>query len=163
MNKLLPGLLQKGSIQTTAERYKEHIDEVAGIPTSAIRNMHNLIQMQFSDISKKVHFQFVNNEPYSYEKIEELDKDWREGTIKVNCTGNDSLFWGKLYNLQFRAIHDYIHCLHRLNFNYYDEVRAYQAQVNFGLTEYGKHIPFLDWELHNKILRSEIVYQAAVS
>jgi hypothetical protein len=90
-------------------------------------------------------------------------KDFRQGVIRVNTSGNDSLLWGKVYNLQFRAIHDYIHCMFELNFNFQDEVRAFNRQIEFSLEDsFTLKFPYMNWELYKKVLRSEIIYQAAI-
>lgn len=150
-------------IEKIAKGYAEADDDAPYIKDSDLHNMRQLINLQFAHLSQKVYFDFVDKDPYTYTKIDELDFDWRRGIIKVNTSGNDSMVWGKVYNLQFRAIHDYIHCLHRLDFNFYSEIEAFKKQYEFSLKdEFTTHFPYMDWDLYKNVIRSEIVYQAAV-
>ncbi len=153
--------MSKLKMETIAKKYDESVNEIDSIGETDIYNFRKLINKQFSDISKIIHFDFVDYKPYAYTSIKELMADFRKSIIKVNTCGNDSELWGGFYNLQFRAIHDYIHCLHELNFNFDDEVIAYAYQYEFSLA-YAKDFPHFDWSLYKKILRSEVVYQAAV-
>lgn len=153
----------RDAVERIATKYASLQDDMPYIHDRDLHNMRKLIQAQFAYLSKKVYFDFVDTDPYPYVKIEELDADWRRGIIKVNTSGNDSLLWGKVYNLQFRAIHDFIHCVHRLDFNFLAETHAYQQQHGFSLMdEFTKQFPYMDWELYRRVIRSEIVYQAAV-
>lgn len=142
--------------------YRNTVDDLYLIKSYDIHTFRQLINAQFSEISKIIYFDFYNNDPYPYETIDELEKDFRNKVIKVNTSGNESELWGKVYNLQFRAIHDWIHCVHQLDFNYRHETRAYDLQLDYSLKEYGKQFHYINWDLYSNILRSEIVYQAAV-
>lgn len=88
--------------------------------------------------------------------------DFHTGLLKIHTTGNYSKVWGTFTNLQFRAIHDYIHCLFNLDFTHTRELLAFKEQSEFSLTHRSAHdFPYLNWETYVGILRSEIVYQSA--
>jgi hypothetical protein len=151
------------NVELIAEHYKAATDNLPGILMEDIHNFRKLIQLQFADISKVIYFDFVDEYPYKYDFVDEMVADFKKGFIRVNTSGNDSRLWGKVYNLQFRAIHDFIHCLHHLHFNFTDEVTAYRKQMAFSRQDrYAKKFPFLDWNMYEAVLRSEIIYQAAV-
>lgn len=153
----------RDAVERIAKAYAFAPDDFQYMRDADLHNMRKLIQAQFAYLSEKVYFDFVDTDPYPYVKIDELDADWRRGIIKVNTSGNESALWGKVYNLQFRAIHDFIHCVHRLDFNFYAEVRAFQHQIEFSMMDkFAKQFPYMNWELYNGVLRSEIIYQAAV-
>jgi hypothetical protein len=153
--------MSKLKIESIAQKYETSTNEILSIGEADRYNFRKLINKQFSDISKIIHFDFVDYKPYPYTIIKDLIGDFRNGIVKVNVCGNDSELWGGFYNLQFRAIHDYIHCIHELDFNFADEVIANAHQYEFSLA-YAKEFPHYDWSLYRKILRSEVVYQAAV-
>lgn len=157
-------LTDSNAVERIATAYKNYgDDDVDYIRESDLWNMRELINMQFGELSKNLHFDFVDGEPYSYNQISELMPDWRSRVVRVNTTGNDSKLWGKFYNLQFRAIHDYIHCIKNLDFNYKAEVKAFHAQYEYSLLgKFAEKFPQMNWDLYKKVLRSEIVYQAAV-
>lgn len=153
----------RDAVERIAKAYAFAPDDFQYMRDADLHNMRKLIQAQFAYLSEKVYFDFVDTDPYPYVKIDELDADWRRGIIKVNTSGNESVLWGKVYNLQFRAIHDYIHCVHRLDFNFLAEAKAFKHQYEFSIMDrFAKQFPYMDWELYQKVLRSEIVYQAAV-
>jgi len=150
-------------VEDVAIRYSETKDQIFQIPLYDIRNFRKLIQQQFADLSKFIYFDFVEDHPYGYEEVKELMHDFRSGVIKVNVSGNTSRLWSPFYNLAFRAIHDYIHCLHNLDFHFNHEVKAYHHQLDFSFSDrYTKKFPYMNWQLYANVLRSEIVYQAAV-
>ncbi len=151
------------NIARIANGYNSSYDDFHAMHIYDVRNFQKLIQQQFADLSENIFFDFVEYLPYKYDSIDKMIADFRKGTIKVNTSGNDSRLWGKVYNLQFRAIHDYIHCLHHLNFNFQDEVKAFEKQVRFSMQDrYTRKFPYMDWNLYYQTLRSEIIYQAAV-
>lgn len=155
--------LDSNAIEIIATGYANESDDAISIAEHDLHLMRKLINAQFGNISKNIYFDFTERDPYPYVRVKELEKDWRAGIIKVNTSGNDSMVWGKVYNLQFRAIHDYIHCLFGLDFNFQDEVRAYRKQIECSMAdEYARQFPNMNWELYQAVLRSEIIYQAAV-
>lgn len=147
-------------IEKIALAYQEAPDEVDSIVEDDRRTIHDLINTQFNDLSKHIRFIFENEDPYNYVTIDEMYKDFRKGFIRVNTSGNESKFWGRYHNLQFRAIHDYIHCKYKLDFNFGQEITAWESQMRLTQTIYQERS--VDWQLFEAILRSEIIYQAAV-
>lgn len=151
------------SVEGMALAYKNAEDEFDKIPMKQLLSFRQLVNLQFSDISRKVIFHFVDYEPYGIQPtIAEMLKDFHQGYILIHTTGNDSKAWGTFTNLQFRAIHDYIHCLYNLEFNHANEIKAFQKQFEFSVqARYANEFPWLNWETYKNILRSEIVYQSA--
>lgn len=148
--------------ENLGQAYYDARDQFELIPLSTLDVFHRLINKQFADLSKKINFIFVNNEPYGENPlIEDVVRDFRRGKIFIHTTGNNSRIWGKFHNLQFRAIHDYIHCLHEKEFNHASECEVHRLQSEFSLIAYSHKFPYLDWNTYLKVLRSEIVYQSA--
>ena len=156
-------LVSRHDVETMARNYKVYADDFNSILESEVKAFRQLINMQFSDISKYVQIEFVDFEPYGETpSIKQMLVDFRRGIMKIHTTGNDSRIWGKFHNLQFRAIHDYIHLIQVLDFTHDDEVKVYSQQFEFSIqTRYTKRFPYLNWDTYNKVLRSEIVYQSA--
>lgn len=151
------------TVEAMAIAYNHAADEFDSIPDEQLRVFRKLINQQYSDISKHLNIEFVDYEPYGENpKIADVLKDFHAGTLKIHTTGNDSKVWGKFTNLQFRAIHDYIHCLFELEFNHAEEVKAYKHQLEFSVQgKYAEMFAYLNWDTYSRILRSEIVYQSA--
>lgn len=144
-----------------ANKYAKHPDEFDQIPPGQLAIFRLLINKCFSDLSDKIYFEFVDYEPYGTNpSIKDMLNDFYRGHIKIHTTGNDSKVWGKFHNLQFRAIHDYVHCLYANDFTHREERKVLGKQLEFHRL-YGKDFPFLNWDLFGRILRSEIVYQSA--
>lgn len=156
-------LVSRHDVEAMAKKYDAFADEFDYIPDSEIKAFRQLINMQFSDISKNIQIEFVDFEPYGANpSIKQMLVDFRKGIMKIHTTGNDSRIWGKFHNLQFRAIHDYIHLIQELDFTHSEETKVYPAQFEFSLqARYTQAFPFLNWETYKRILRSEIVYQSA--
>lgn len=150
------------TVKGMADRYAAAKDEFySNVNQGQLLVFRELINKQFSDLSSKIKFHFVDDEPYGENpKIDRVLMDFYTGYLPIHTTGNDSKVWGKFHNLQFRAIHDYIHCLHAIEFSHMDEINAYKKQMEFSFG-YAKDYPCLNWDIYNKILRSEIVYQSA--
>ena len=148
-------------VKDLADAYKDAPDESSIISGNDIRNFHRLVNAQFTEMSKFIYFGFMDTEPYGeHPKIKEVLKDFRAGFLKIHTTGNDSPIWGTFYNLQFRGVHDFIHCIHNLEFNHWDEVKALEKQMEHSRL-FANSFPNLDWDIYYRILRSEIVYQSA--
>jgi hypothetical protein len=156
-------LIPRHDVETMAKKYDAALDEFDYISDAELRTFRQLINMQFSDISKRVQIEFVDYEPYGENpKLNDMLVDFRKGIMKIHTTGNESRIWGKFHNLQFRAIHDYIHLIQELDFTHADEVKVYPKQFEFSLNpRYTEVFPYLNWETYKRILRSEIVYQSA--
>lgn len=154
-------LLGETAIKRIAEAYKEAPDEIGFIKDYDRRELRDTVNSMFAEMSTLAHFDFVDSDPYDYVKVEPMAKDFlRTGCIKVNTSGNDSQMWGKAYNLMFRAVHDFIHVNSMLDFNYEDEVKAFEHQMQWSINGHiSPGSPILD--TYYRILRSEIIYQAA--
>lgn len=153
----------KREIKRIAEAYVKAKDDLPGISESECKQLRHVISVMFASISERIHFDFVKKDPYDYTTVGPMLEDyvWNH-SIKVNVSGNNSKMWGPVYNLMFRAIHDYVHARWNYDFNYKDEILAHEKQI--WLTQ--DKLKWFDydnplWELYYKILRSEIIYQAA--
>lgn len=155
-------LHEPGAIARIASRYERYKDELPSISQDRILRIRKLIEDQFAWLVWQwhLHIDFTEYDPYNYkEGIVDLAHDYERGFIQVNTSGNASKFWGPFYNLVFRGVHDFIHASTGLGFTYEDEVKAYERQLKF------YPFPIQDPEeldLYERVLRSEIIYQAAV-
>jgi hypothetical protein len=155
------------AIKRIAEGYAASPDQIDMITEDQRYKFRKLISDMFCDLSVsgsnlRTYFQFVDNEPYDYDSIKQMRTDFVQGFIKVNTTGNNSTVWGTFYNLLFRGIHDWFHCVHELNFTFADEVTAYERQVKYSLLRAPYTWTQNDDATFKRLLRSEIIYQAAV-
>lgn len=160
---MISTLISRHDVTDMAKKYDAMSDDLDWMSASEIRVFRQLINRQFADISNAITFDFVNYEPYGETpSIKAMLPDFRKGRIKIHTTGNDSRIWGKFHNLQFRAIHDFIHLTQGLNFTHEDECKVYPLQFEFSVqNKYTQALPHLNWDVYNRILRSEIVYQSA--
>lgn len=150
-------------IKRIAEAYVEAKDDLPSITESQRTELRTVILTMFCKASNRIHFDFVKKDPYDYTTVKEMkfEYDWGH-TIKVNVSGNNSKMWGPVYNLLFRAVHDYVHARWEYDFNYRDEVWAFEKQIWLTQdTVKGFNYERPSWELYYQILRSEIIYQAA--
>lgn len=150
-------------VKELAEKYDKAKDQIDDIPIYEVFAFRKLINFQFAEISKKIDFIFVDYEPYGENPtIVDMLKDFRKGQLFIHVTGNESKIWGKFHNLQFRAIHDFIHCMAEKDFTHKDECSIYTMQCSFSLQEkYTEAVPYVNWQRYTEVLRSEIVYQSA--
>lgn len=148
-------------IKQLADDYRYAPDEFDLISEHDLHNFRRFVNYQYSILTKAhiLYFDFVDYEPYGTNpSVHEIRKDFLKGIIKIHTTGNDSKVWGKFYNLQFRAIHDYIHCRYSLDFTHDNEMEVFQRQIEFSNWQ----LPFdVNFDLYTKVLRSEIVYQSS--
>lgn len=146
-----------------AERYDNTPDELDLIGEAELNVLKKLIEHQYNHIiSNGFDFWFFNYEPYGQNpKIADVIKDFNKGWIDIHTTGNHSPVWGAYTNLQFRAIHDFIHCGISAEFDHESEKKVLAAQLDFAKKISGARFAYANWELYYKILRSEIVYQSA--
>lgn len=152
----------KREIKRIAEAYVKAKDDLPSITESDRLVLRGVIGRMFAGASNSIHFDFTKKDPYDYNTIKQMRWDYDHGHIvKVNVSGNNSKMWGPVYNLMFRAVHDYVHARWEFDFNYQAEVLAWERQL--WLTKAQAAIPMHIgiYDLYGKILRSEIVYQAA--
>jgi hypothetical protein len=156
-------LITPHTVEGMAEKYDAATDEFDTISEAELRVFRQLVHMQFNDITKVINVEFVDYEPYGETPtLADMMKDFRAGVMKIHTTGNDSKVWGKFHNLEFRAVHDFIHLLHNIDFNHEEELVAFERQFAYSLQErYTRQFPHLNWDTYKRILRSEIVYQSA--
>jgi hypothetical protein len=155
-------LLGPKAIKRIAIAYNRYADQLPVIPKNRILRIRRLIEDQFAYLVWELHLdiRFTEEDPYDYKSglDDLLDDYYTEKLIRVNTSGNESKFWGPFYNLAFRAVHDFIHASNQRGFTYEDEIKAFEDQLKF------YPYPLLDQEdldLYEKVLRSEIIYQAA--
>ena len=157
-------LIAPDAIKRIAEGYTAAPNEILLICDKDRRLIHELIAIQFAQLSSGTYFDFVPFEPHKYELAADLKPDFiNQKKIQVNTTGNNSEFWGECYNLMFRAVHDYYHATMDLNFNYLEEISAYSNQVRHSviMAKRNNLYDLINWPVYAKLLRSEIIYQAA--
>jgi len=154
---------QQRKVRELAERYNNAPDEFNLINPDELYILKQVIEHQYNHIRKsEFYFYFCDYEPYGKNpKIAHVLKDFRTGHIDIHTTGNDSQVWGAYTNLQFRAIHDFVHCGIEAEFDHESEKDVLEAQYKFALKIAGDKYNFANWDLYYKILRSEIVYQSA--
>lgn len=149
-------------IRRIAIAYDDAPDEIDQISKGDRFKLRKIVGDMFHDITISTHFEFVDNDPYDYVKVAPMKADHQfSGLIRVNTSGNESELWGKCYNLMFRAVHDYIHVTHDLDFNYGDEVEAHSEQVFLTINRHHIKLDYSLLKLYSAVLRSEIIYQAA--
>lgn len=149
------------AISRIAIAYDTYKDQLPSISQDRILRIRRLIEDQFAWLVWQwhLHIDFMEEDPYDYKGgLTNLVYDYNYKIIKVNTSGNASKFWGPFYNLAFRAVHDFIHASKEWGFTYEDEINAYRDQLKF--------YPFPlqdpeDLDLYERVLRSEIIYQAA--
>lgn len=133
------------------ERYKDQLPLVSvaelGLFRLEVKQAYERIFLIQSNLGIGV--RFVSGNPY--ETLADMTKDITESAeMLVSTDFNDSLLLPGELNLQFRAIHDYLHYLYQQAFDFTGEFNVYKVQKMLHSTLYGR-----------KILYSEIVLQAA--
>lgn len=159
----MPQKISERAIRELAERYNNTPDELNLINEEQLYILKEVVEHQYNHIKKNnFHFYFTDFEPYGQNpKIKILLQDFHCGHLDIHTTGNDSPVWGAYTNLQFRAIHDYLHCVIEAEFDHTNEHRVLDTQITYAKAVSGQAFPFADWDLYYRILRSEIVYQSA--
>lgn len=155
--------LQQRVTRELAERYNNTPDQLNQIHSAELFVLKQVIEHQYNHIVKGGFiFYFENYEPYGTNpKIAQVLKDFHAGWLDIHTTGNDSPVWGAYTNLQFRAIHDFVHCGIGAEFDHESEKKVLEAQFDFAKKISGAKFSYANWDLYYKILRSEIVYQSA--
>lgn len=149
-------------IKRIAIAYNEATDEIDQIPEWDREDLRRTVSRMFAEMDQNTYFDFTKEDPYEYNVIEPMLRDYKErSTIRVNTSGNESTLWGVFYNLMFRAVHDYIHTVFELDFNYADEKKAYEQQLRWSISKDHIGINSNLLSTYAAVLRSEIIYQAA--
>ena len=143
-----------------AKAYKDAPNQLHLISQEDLHTFRKVVNKQFIELCKVIYFDFVDYEPYGLSPtINDIKPDFKDRLIKIHTTGNDSAVWGKFYNLQFRAVHDYFHCLYEHDFTHDEERLVFDVQYQHA-RQCAKDMD-VNWDLFRKILRSEIIYQSA--
>lgn len=130
-------------------RYKDMLDEV---PEEVVEGYRALTGHTYNIIPTRLNVEFVSYDPYK--SLQELSKDIKDnGKLLVSSLNNDSRLLPGNLNLKFRAVHDYLHFKHQLEFNYHGEREVYKLQKTLYYAKY--------YSLFKKMLYSEIVLQTA--
>jgi hypothetical protein len=160
MTKTIVG--NKREIKRIALAYNNAKDELDTITESERIRLRSIVNKMFSDMSRQTHIDFTKKNPYRYDVIDPMRFDYEHARmIKVNVSGNNSKLWGPVYNLMFRAVHDVIHAMFKYDFNYHSEVWAFEKQLWLTIESKAIRPPNPILFLYEKVLRSEIIYQAA--
>lgn len=138
--------MKKSKILHLSNVYTRYKCQLDAIPAEEIATYKWDIQAAFNKIPYTVDYLPIelNDFDLFVEGIE------RYRVLKVSTLHNESKFLTPDENLQFRAIHDYLHYVLNQPFTFEGEVNVYKAQKFLHTTDIGK-----------KILYSEVVLQAA--
>lgn len=139
-------------IRTLAIKYERYKDQLGGIPAHEIEQYRLDVHTAFNRVTSLVggiKVVYVSGQPYK--GLEDMTSDITvTGCMNVSTEFNDSKLLPGVLNLQFRAVHDYLHYLFQQPFGFSGELNVYKCQKYMHLTEAGK-----------RILYSEVVMQAA--
>jgi len=153
MNKAKTQLTQSQRVQRDALKYERYKDQLPLILQDEIDlfgiEVHEAFERIFTGDQLGLTVSFIKGNPYN--SLAELTSDIKEKYwFDVSEDNNDSLLLPGKLNLQFRAVHDYLHYLYQQPFDFAGEYNVYKAQRYFHSSKVGR-----------KILYSEIVLQAA--
>jgi hypothetical protein len=141
-------LSPKAIIQLYAEHYLNAPEDK--IFPKVKREFRELIHSRYTDI-KNLGIKEVRVSGQPYKNAEELFSDVEKNRlIQVSTDHNNPVVLDKEGNLQFRFVHDYDHYLARSRFNWEGELTACYYFFSF-----------TNSEILRRILRSEVIYQAA--
>jgi hypothetical protein len=141
-------LSPKAIIQLYAEHYLNAPEDK--ISPKVKREFRELIHSRYTDI-KNLGIKEVRVSGQPYKNAEELFSDVEKNRrIQVSTDHNNPVVLDKEGNLQFRFVHDYDHYLARSRFNWEGELTACYYFFSF-----------TNSEILRRILRSEVIYQAA--
>lgn len=144
----------KEMARTNAVKYQRYKDQFDQIDLKEIVQYRREVEDAFTRIQRydypgKPFILFVDYEPY--ENLEQLTADVLGNNImKISSLNNSSLLLPGLFNLKFRAVHDYLHYFLQQPFGFAGEYKVYQAQKHMHKSRIGRQILF-----------SEVVLQAA--
>lgn len=127
-------------------RYKDQFDEIDSVD---LRQFRLEVERAFNEhVRPFVTVEFVKGQPYK--DHHELTHDIKRNQLmKISSDHNDSCLLPNELNLQFRAVHDYIHYILQAPFTAMGEVKVYNFQKRFHQAG-----------ICQQILFSEVVLQA---
>ena len=128
------------------QRYKDNFDEISVID---LRQFRSEVERAYKEhVLPCVDVWFVTGQPY--ENCEQLSKDIAGNKLMlISSDHNESRLLPGELNLQFRAVHDYIHYILQAPFTAEGEIKVYNYQKRFH--QIG---------IQRQILFSEVVLQA---
>ena len=136
-------------INLIARHYLDAPEDKLSPPVQA--EFQNLVNYLYTQVKKsQIKDVRVSGQPYA--SATELLADFQQNRrIQVSTDYNDPIVLHKEGNLQFRFIHDYHHCVLNADFSWEGEIKAYRYFCSLTHNE-----------TFHRILRSELIYQAAV-
>jgi len=137
-------------IKLMSDTYEFSECELSSLQKNDLNNIRKFIGNTYSMISNFVFIDFHNN--FTYESFEDMKNDFNNGILKISTKYNFSPVLGDVYNLLFRASHDYFHLLLNEPFSFDGELKVYKFTCNL-----------TNNQLIHKVLRSEILYQSCYS
>lgn len=167
LSKEIKNLLKGNALKY--ERYKDNLEsishiEIARYQTEVVEAFDRLNANSFSNTVKSTNVDgyinahkrssqlmilFVDGQPY--DNLDQLTRQIAAHNVMlVSSDNNDSKLLPGLLNLQFRAVHDYLHYLLQQEFDFVGEYKVYQAQKHMHKSK-----------IRKQILYSEVVLQAA--
>ena len=130
-----------------ALKYLRFKDMLESIPPEEIKQYQVDTIKAFSYIL--VHVEYVDYEPYhDLEDLRNMVKATK--MLLVSDLNNNSKLLPGVFNLQFRAFHDYLHYVQATTFTYKGELETYELKSKYYSSTIGK-----------RMLYSEVVLQAA--
>lgn len=131
-----------------AQIYERYKDSFHLIHPDIKRSFRENVDRAFKALPSTITIDFVDGQPY--ENHLELTTDIRYlKRLRVSKDYNDSPLLPGILNLQFRAIHDFLHYILQAPFDAMGELRVFNTQKKFHPEE-----------IEQKILFSEVVLQA---
>lgn len=136
-------------IRNKAIIYERYKDDYERLTTEQIDTFREEVARAFhGNTVPFVDVRYVKGQPY--ENCDQLSKDIRgNGLMLISSDNNESTLLPGELNLQFRAVHDYIHYILQAPFDAAGEIRVYNLQKEFHKSQVSKQILF-----------SEVVLQA---
>lgn len=127
------------------ERYKDQFDTLTEEQINVFREE---VQEAFRKIPKSIQIEFCSCQPY--ETADQMFVDIRNNKqLRISSQNNDSKLLPGNLNLEFRAVHDYLHYVLQAPFGAIGEIAVFKLQLKHHESHVSKQILF-----------SEVVLQA---
>ncbi len=139
----------KDYIRHKAVLYLKYKDNFEELTKKQISNFRGEVETAYDKIPhSKVQVMSVDGQPY-VDHIQLSNDIKLNGTLRISSDHNESVLLPGLLNLQFRAVHDYLHYTLQQPFTAVGEINVFKMQRKFHSTG-----------ISQQILFSEVVLQA---
>jgi len=126
-------------------KYKDNFEELT---TKQINKFRKEVEEAFGKLPSNLWVEYESGQPYN--NLEELTEDIKERQVMhISTDHNESVLLPDKLNLQFRAVHDYLHYTLQQPFTAVGEINVFKMQRKFHSTG-----------ISQQILFSEVVLQA---